>query len=122
MTFHVYCPDRGEELEDARVYTAHDAENAAEEYAERLHERDFEASWPIELRVHCPEMKSTVTVSVDREWRPSFGATVLKEPRPCAHLTTDSDSVWTYGTPDSSGWERECKVCGAKQQGSIPLP
>jgi hypothetical protein len=78
MTFHVYSPDRGEALEHARIFIAHDPESAAEVYAERLHERNSEVEWPIEVQVHCPETKSTVTVSVDRDWLPSFGARVIK--------------------------------------------
>jgi hypothetical protein len=42
--------------------------------------------------------------------------------QPCPHHTTDSETVWEYGTPDSSGWERRCKLCGQVQVGSIPCP
>ena len=78
--YHVYSPDRGENLEHARVYQrCHGPEEAAERYAESLYKRDCEVEWPISVQVHCPETRSTVTVSVDRDWRPVFGARVRED-------------------------------------------
>jgi len=40
----------------------------------------------------------------------------------CPCLNTEDEPVWAYGIPDSSGWDRECNLCGRVQRGTFPCP